>query len=117
MADLVNRVYFRVTANGTGTFTVSTAITGYMTPAQGDAKDKLWYSYSAESDNLSEWEVGVGQYTTSGTTLTRTTVLKSSNGNATVNFTAAPKVALTVLAADLQKSGQILALARGQALL
>lgn len=117
MADLINRVYFRVTSTGTGTFTVSTAITGYMTPAQADAKDKLWYSYSAESDDLTQWEIGVGQYTASGTTLTRTTVLKSSSSNSAVNFTIAPKVAITALASDIRPIGQMLALVNGQALL
>ena len=34
------------------------------------------------------WEVGIGTYSSSGNTLTRTTVLASSNGGAAVNFSS-----------------------------
>jgi hypothetical protein len=117
MADFINRCLFRATSSGTGTFTVSSAIQGYLTPANADAKDKRWFSYAAESDDLSEWEVGIGQYTVSGTTLTRTKILKSSNSNAVVSFTAAPRVSVTILAADIQSTGQEIAMNSGQALL
>ena len=38
-----------------------------------------------------EWEVGIGTYTSSGTTLSRTTVLSSSNSGSLVNFSAGTK--------------------------
>lgn len=100
MTDFLNACWFRAASGGTGTFTVSSAITGYMTPAQADAVDGNSYRYRAESDDLSQWEIGTGTYTASGTTLTRT-VLKSSNANAAVNFSAAPKVAITSFAQDM----------------
>jgi hypothetical protein len=37
------------------------------------------------------WEVGIGTYTASGTTLSRTTVLESSNAGSLVNFAAGTK--------------------------
>lgn len=98
----VNRCWFRAASSGSGTFTVSSAITGYLTPAQADAVNGALYSYVAESNDLTEWEVGYGIYTASGTTLSRL-VLKSSNSNSAVSFTAAPKVALTALAADVYR--------------
>jgi hypothetical protein len=38
-----------------------------------------------------EWEVGIGTYTSSGTTLARTTILASSNAGLAVNFSAGIK--------------------------
>lgn len=101
MATLINRVMFRAASSGTGSFVVSAPITGYMTPATGGAVDATVYSYAAESDDKTEWEIGTGTYTSGTTTLTRTP-LKSSNSDLAVNFTAAPRVALTGLAADFQ---------------
>jgi hypothetical protein len=97
---LVNGCWFRATTGGTGSFEVASAITGYMTPAQADAEDGATYGYRAESDDNSQWEIGEGVYTASGTVLSRS-VLKSSNSNAAVNFSAAPRVMLTPLASDL----------------
>lgn len=102
---LVNRCWFRASSGGTGAFTVSSAITGFLTPANAGAANGSYYSYAAESDDLTQWEVGVGLYTSSGTTLSRI-VLKSSNANAAVNFSAAPKVALMALADDLSPAPQ-----------
>lgn len=100
---LVNRCQFRAAAGGTGTFTVSSAITGYLTPAQADAVNLGIYNYAAESDDRTQWEIGIGTYTVSGTTLTRAVVLKSSNANAAVNFSVAPRVGLTPLASDVER--------------
>lgn len=99
--NFVDRCIFRAAGTGTGTFTVSSAITGYMTPATAGAVDGQSYAYAAESDDLSQWEVGLGVYTSSGATLTRATIYKSSTGGSAVSFTAAPKVTLTVTAADM----------------
>jgi hypothetical protein len=38
-----------------------------------------------------DWEVGIGTYTSSGTTLSRTTVLSSSSGGSLINFSAGTK--------------------------
>lgn len=100
MASFVNACVFTANSGGTGTFTVSSAVTGWLTPAQAGAVGGASYRYRAYSSDLSQWEVGTGTYTSSGATLTRAP-LYSSNANALVSFTAPPSVALTVFAADL----------------
>lgn len=52
--------------------------------------DTCHYSIS-HTGAFNEWEVGLGTYTTAGNTLTRTTVLSSSNANAAVSFSAGTK--------------------------
>ena len=92
---------FLATSNGTADFVPFSAVTGYQTPAQAGAKDATRYYYRAESTDLTQWEVGFGNYTVSGTTLARTTVLFSSTGGAKVSFTAAPQVAIVATAEQL----------------
>jgi hypothetical protein len=99
--SLVNGCWFRASAGGTGTFTVSSAITGYMTPATAGAVDAFTYSYRASSDDGTQWEIGIGTYTAAGPTLSRGIIKKSSNSNNAVNFSVAPKVALTYLVEDI----------------
>lgn len=97
MASLLDRCGFVPTAGGTSDFTVSSAITGYMTPASAGAVNAATYYYFAESSTKSEWEVGLGTYTVSGTVFARTTVIYSSNSNNKVNFSAPPNVFITFL--------------------
>jgi len=106
MASFVNACVFTAASGGTGTFTVSAAVTGWQTPAQAGAVDGATYRYRAYSSDLTEWEIGTGTYTASGTTLTRT-VTASSNAGSAVNFTAAPSVALTMFGADIPQTGTI----------
>lgn len=101
----LNVARFLANASGTGDFVVSSAITGFQTPASAGAVNATVYSYRAESTDLTEWEIGEGAYTTGTTTLARTTVHASSNAGAKVNFTAAPQVALVELAGDLYVRG------------
>ena len=99
---LLDRCIFRPTTGGTADFTVSAAVTGYMTPAQAGAVDGASYHYAAQSADLSQWEVGSGTYAASGTKLSRATVLFNSLGtNAKVNFSAVPQVMITALAEDI----------------
>ena len=87
-------------AGGTADFVVSSAVTGYQTPASAGAANGAVYSYRAQSSGLSEWEIGFGAYTSGTTTLARTTVVASSTGSK-VNFSAPPSVYVTALTADL----------------
>jgi hypothetical protein len=104
MAALLDRCMFVPTSGGTGTWTVSSAVTGYMTPASAGAVNGQTYHYAAESADKSQWETGLGTYTVSGTTFARTTVLYSSNSNAAVNFTNPPNVFITFLAESVPVS-------------
>lgn len=86
---LADRVRETTTVVGTGTATLLGAVTGYQSfTAVGNA-NTTYYVIASQAAN--EWEVGIGTYTASGTTLSRDTVLSSSNSNSLVNFTAGTK--------------------------
>jgi hypothetical protein len=76
---LANRVQETTTTTGTGTVTLAGAVAGFQSFAViGDANTTY---YTITSGN--NWEVGIGTYTSSGTTLSRNTVLSSSAGGTT----------------------------------
>lgn len=86
---LKDRVKETTTTTGTGTVTLAGAETGFQSfSAIGDGNTTY---YTIVLQNGSEWEVGIGTYTASGTTLSRTTVLESSNSGSLVNFSAGDK--------------------------
>lgn len=94
---LADRVKDTTTTTGTGTITLSgTAPAGYQTfgAAIGNANN-TYYTITAGT----EWEVGIGTYTSSGTTLSRDTVLASSSSGALVNFSAGTKDVFVTLPA------------------
>lgn len=100
---LVNECYWDATASGLGDFVVSTPVTGFFTPAQCTNPaivDGGVYHYRAENSSLSEHEIGLGVYTVSSTTLSRGTILQSSNSGNKVNFSTVPKVRIVALAQD-----------------
>jgi hypothetical protein len=82
-----DRVQETSTTTGTGTFTLAGAVTGFQSfSAIGDG-NTTYYAIVLGS----EWEVGLGTYTSSGTTLSRNTILESSNSGSAVNFSAGTK--------------------------
>ena len=87
---LADRVKDTTTTAGTGTITLSgTAPTGFQNfSVIGDGNTTY---YTIAGQGTSEWEVGIGTYTSSGTTLSRTTVLASSNSGSLVVFSAGTK--------------------------
>jgi hypothetical protein len=86
---LADRVRDTTTTTGTGSVTLSgTAPTGYQTFEAGIGNtNTTYYTINAGS----QWEVGIGTYSSTGPTLSRDTVLSSSNGNALVNFAVGTK--------------------------
>ena len=86
---LADRVKETTTTTGTGTVTLLGASTGYQSfSAIGNGNTTY---YTIASQTASEWEVGIGTYTSSGTTLSRDTVLASSNSGSLVNFSSGTK--------------------------
>jgi len=82
-----DRVQETSTTTGTGTFTLAGAVSGFQSfSAIGDG-NTTYYAIVLGS----EWEVGLGTYTSSGTTLSRDTILESSNGGTAVDFSAGTK--------------------------
>jgi hypothetical protein len=86
---LADRVKETTTTTGTGTVTLLGASTGFQSFAVIGNANTTYYTIAGQG--TSEYEVGIGTYTSSGTTLARTTVLASSNANAAVNFSAGTK--------------------------
>lgn len=86
---LADRVQETTTTTGTGTVTLAGAVTGYQTFAAVGDGNSTYYTIAGQSG--SEWEVGIGTYTASGTTLSRTTVISSSNSGSLVTFSAGTK--------------------------
>jgi hypothetical protein len=86
---LADRVKETTTTTGTGTVTLLGASTGFQSFSAIGNANTTYYTVAGQTG--SEWEVGVGTYTSSGTTLSRTTVLSSSNGGSLVNFSAGTK--------------------------
>lgn len=103
---IADRVKDSTTTTSTGTLTIAnSAPTGFRTFASVMATNDTCY-YTISSSGGAEWEVGIGTLTSS-TTLTRDTVLASSNSNALVNFSAGTKdVFMTIPAIAVQTLGQ-----------
>ncbi len=98
-----DRVLESTTTTGTGALTLGGALTGYRTFASVMAStDTCWYALWAvdgSGNATGDYEEGLGTYST---TLTRTTVLRSSNANAVVTLAAGTKyVAISALASRL----------------
>lgn len=82
MAKTVNRAKMSVTGTpGSGTVTLNAASTGYDSFSGAGIADGELVEYVIEDG--SQWEYGEGTYTSSGTTLARTTCIRSSDGTGT----------------------------------
>ena len=84
-----DRVKETTTTTGTGTITLAGASTGYQSFSAIGNGNTTYYTIS--NPGTTEWEVGIGTYTSSGTTLSRDTVLASSNSGSLVTFSAGTK--------------------------
>ena len=81
-----DRVRENSTTTGTGTLTLTGAVSGFQTFSSAIGNTETTY-YAIV--NNTEWEIGIG--TVGAGTLTRDTVLESSNGGTKVNLSAGTK--------------------------
>ena len=87
---LADRVRETTTTTGTGTVTLAGAVSGFQSFAAIGNGNTTYYTIAGQGN--SEWEIGIGTYTASGTTLSRDTVLASSAGAPTkTTFTSGIK--------------------------
>lgn len=110
-----DRVKETTATTGTGTYTLAGAVTGFETFASVGNTNTTYYACTDGTD----FEVGIGTYASSGTTLARTTILQSSNSDSAVNWGAGTKTIFCTLPAEkmsfLDASGNLVA-ANGSAL-
>ena len=112
---LKDRVKETTTTTGTGTYTLAGAVTGFEAFSSVGDGNTTYYACTDGTD----FEVGVGTYTSSGTTLARTTILQSSNSDSAVSWSSGTKTIFCSQPAEkavfLDASGNIIA-ANGSAL-
>lgn len=105
-----DRVQETSTTTGTGTLTLAGAVTGFQSFSVIGNANTTYYAIVMDSS----FEIGIGTYTSSGTTLSRTTVLESSNAGSLVNFSAGTKSVFCTYPAEqglyLDASGNAIAL-------
>ena len=95
--EIHDRVKETTTTTGTGTYTLAGAVTGFETfTANLDNGDTTYYCCTDNTD----FEIGIGTFTSSGTTLARTTILSSSNSNNAVNWSAGTRTIFMTYPAD-----------------
>ena len=84
---LKDRVQQTTTTTGTGTLTLSGSVDGFQSFSVIGNGNTTFYSIVFGAS----FEIGIGTYTSSGTTLSRDTILSSSNSNNAVDFGAGTK--------------------------
>jgi hypothetical protein len=93
---LKDRVKETSTTTGTGTYTLGGAVTGFEAFSEVGDGNLTYYTCTDGTD----FEIGVGTYTASGTTLARTTILQSSNSDNAVSWTAGTRTLFCTLPAE-----------------
>ena len=91
-----DRVKETTTTTGTGTYTLAGAVTGFETFGSVGNSNTTYYCCTDGTN----FEDGIGTYTSSGTTLARTTILQSSNSDSAVNWSAGTRTIFCTYPAD-----------------
>jgi hypothetical protein len=85
---LADRVKVRSRTTGLSDFTLENTVDGFQSfEAIGDGNT----TYYGITDVAGNWEIGIGTYTSFGTTLTRDTIISSSNNGSKINFPVGSK--------------------------
>lgn len=102
---ILNRAKMSVSGTpGTGNITLGSASTGFMDLATAGISNGDTFPYVIEDS--SNWEIGIATYSSTGPTVTRTTVVASSAGGTTpISATSAAVIFLAPLAWDLSNTG------------
>jgi hypothetical protein len=98
MSKLYDLARMTTATTGTGTITLGSAVSGFLSFSGAGVSDGDVVSYGIKDGANSE--VGTGTYTASGTTLSRT-VTKSTNGNSAISLSGTAEVYITLRAEDV----------------
>ena len=98
MVKLVNRAKVTTATTGAGTLTLGSAVDGFQSFAASGVTNGDTVRYVIEDGT--DWEIGTGTYTATGTTLSRT-VLESSNADVAINLSGSAVVFVGAAAEDL----------------
>lgn len=101
-AFLCNNGWMNTSTVGTGTMTLTTALTGAQTFADCGIANAQTVRYRIVDGG--NWEVGTGTYTSVGTTLSRT-VLESNNSDTAINLSGTATVFIAPLTSDMPHEG------------
>ena len=98
---IADRVRETTTTTGTGTITLGGAVNNFETFTANLSNSDTTY-YAIIDNTNGAFEVGLGTFTASGTTLARSTIIASSNSNSAVNFGSGTKdVFITIPASKM----------------
>ena len=93
---LKDRIKETTTTTGTGTYTLAGAVTGFEAFSQVGNGNTTYYCCTDGTD----FEIGIGTYASSGTTLARTTILQSSNSDNAVSWSSGTRTVFCTLPAE-----------------
>jgi hypothetical protein len=93
---LKDRVKETTTTTGTGTYTLAGAVSGFEAFSEVGNSNTTYYCCTDGTD----FEIGIGTYTSSGTTLARTTILQSSNSDNAVSWSSGTRTVFCTLPAE-----------------
>ena len=101
MAKLFNRAKMTTATTGSGTVTLGSAASGFQSFADAGVADSDVIQYVIEEG--SNFEIGTGTYSSSGTTLTRTPSESSESDDGAITLSGQAKVSITAIHSDFSR--------------
>jgi hypothetical protein len=89
-----DRVKVRTRTSGTGTLLLENTVDGFQSFAAVGNGNQTYYGIEHPNGT---WEIGLGTYSSTGPSLTRDTVISSSNAGALVNFDGGSKTVFVTI--------------------